>query len=297
VGSLAELLLRAMQTGALYALIALGLNVVFASTNVFSFAHGDIVMVGGMLGAVLLTAGHLPTVVALAVVVILCGGIGGLTEVIAVRPTARLKATSAWVLSTLGAAIIIRTTTTVFVTREPGSLPTRTFPDFWPGPPTFRIGSTTVSMARLMLIPTAILVTLGLLLFMRRTSIGRALGAVADDRQAARMRGLPVNQLALLSFVIGGCLAAIAGFAAGPVTQASVEVGLALTLKGFIAAAIGGIPELGGALAGGFVLALAEQFAVTYGDSHLEGPISLLVLIVVLLVRPQGILGREVRTV
>lgn len=111
------------------------------------------------------------------------------------------------------------------------------------------------------------------------------------------MHGLPVAKISMVAFGIGGAIAGLAGFAAGPVTQASVGVGLALTLKGFIAAAIGGIPYISGALAGGAVLGIAEQYAVSYGDSQFQAPAALAVLLIVLMLRPQGLVGKEVRKV
>lgn len=294
---LIDTVLRGLQSGALYALIAIGLNLVFATTNVFNFAHGELVMLGAMAGVLLWTSAHVPVAVALLLVLVLTGVLAGLTEVVAVRPGIRAQAASVWVLSTFGVAIIIQTATTILVTAEPGAPPSRPFPNFWPGPETVAIGALTVSVPRLMMLPVALLVAGAVIWFLRSTATGRGLGAVADDREAAAMRGLPVARLSVIAFAMGGCIAGLAGFLAGPITQASVEVGLALTLKGFMAAAIGGIPHIGGALVGGLVLGVAEQLAVTYGDSQLQAPVALLVVLTILVLRPQGLVGHQVRTV
>jgi branched-chain amino acid transport system permease protein len=294
---LLDTLLRGLQTGAIYGLVALGLNVVFAATNVFNFAHGELVMLGAMAGVLLWTEADVPLVPAFLLALLITGLLAALTEIVAVRPAVRFQAASVWVLSTFGMAIVIQTLTTIVVTAEPGSPPSRPFPSFWPGPESLQLGSLTVSVPRLMMIPAVLVVTGALVWFMRATATGRGLGAVADDREAAQMRGLPVARLAVTAFVIGGLVAGFAGFLAGPITQASVDTGLALTLKGFMAAAIGGIPHLGGALAGGMLLGIVEQAAVTYGDSQLQAPVALVVVLLVLLVRPQGLVGRQVRVV
>lgn len=292
-----ETLIRGAQAGSIYALVAMGLNIVFATTNVFNFAHGELVMIGALAGVLLWTEAGWPVFVALVAVVILAGILGGVTEVVAVRPAVKSSAASVWVLATFGMAIVLQTTTTMWLTREPGTPPSRPFPSFWPGPGHIDVLGLHLSVARIVLIPLAIAVAFGLIWLLRSTSLGRGLGAVADDRDAAALRGLPVSRLAVTAFVLGGGIAGFAGFVAGPVTGASVDTGLALTLSGFMAAAIGGIPHIGGALIGGLVLGTVEQVAVTYGDSQLQAPVSLAAVLIVLMLRPQGIVGRQVRVV
>ncbi len=294
---LLEALIRGAQTGSIYAMVAIGLNIVFATTNVFNFAHGELVMIGALAGVLLWIEAGWPVLAALAAVVVLAGVLGGVTEVIAVRPAVRLQAASVWVLATFGMAIVLQTATTMWVTREPGTPPSRPFPSFWPGPERFEVLGLQLSVSRLALIPLALLVAAGLVWLLRYTALGRGLGAVSDDRDAAALRGLPVSRLAVSAFVIGGAIAGFAGFVAGPVTGASVDTGLALTLSGFMAAAIGGIPHIGGALVGGLLLGVVEQVAVTYGASQLQAPVALAAVLIVLMIRPQGILGKQVRVV
>jgi branched-chain amino acid transport system permease protein len=294
---LLDTLIRGLQSGAIYALVAVGLNVVFATTNVFNFAHGELVMLGGIAGVLLWTSVGFPVVLALLGAVALAALLAAVTELVAVRPAVASRAASVWVLSTFGFAIVIQTVTTIVVTADPGSPPSRPFPNFWPGPESLAIGELTTSTPRLAMVPAALLVAGTLMWFLRSTETGRGLGAVADDREAALMRGLPVGRLSLIAFALGGAIAGLAGFLAGPVTQASVDVGLALTLKGFMAAAIGGIPHIGGALVGGLLLGVVEQAAVSYGDSQLQAPAALAVLLVILVLRPQGLVGKQVRVV
>ncbi len=290
-----DAIVRGIQTGAVYALVGLGLNIIFSATGVFNFAQGEMVMVGGLLGVSLWVSHDLPLLLALLIVVIVAGGIGGATELVAVRSTARNREATLWMLSTLGVAIIVRSLTTLAATKDNSEAGTRAFPNYVHWKP-FEIGKLLIIPQRAILVPIAVAVTLLVWGVFRRTLWGRGLSAMAFDREGAAMRGLPVGWLSVLAFVLGGAIAGFGGFVAGPVTQASVGIGFGLTLRAFIAAAIGGIPELWGPLLGGIVLGMGEQFTVTYLDASLQSVVSLGLLLVVLLFRPHGLIGRQVRT-
>ncbi len=290
-----DAVVRGVQVGAIYALVGLGLNIIFSATGVFNFAQGEMVMVGGLFGVSLWQSHELPLVLALLLVMVTCGAIGGATELVAVRGTARSARRRCGCCRRWGWRSSSRPSPTwrpPRTTRRPG---TRAFPDYihWDS---FYLGDLQIVPKRAILVPIAIVVTLLVWLVFRRTLWGRGLSAMAFDREGAAMRGLPVGRLAVLSFVLGGAIAGFAGFMAGPVTQASVTIGFGLTLRAFVAATIGGIPELWGPLLGGIVLGLGEQFTVAYLDASLEKVVSLALLLVVLLLRPHGILGRQVRT-
>jgi branched-chain amino acid transport system permease protein len=160
----------------------------------------------------------------------------------------------------------------------------------------FSIGKELIIPQRAMLFPIALGLTALISLCFSRTLWGRALSAMRFDREGAAMRGVPVGRLAVLAFVLGGAVAGFGGFVAGPITQASVNLGFTVTLQGFIAATIGGIPELWGPLLGGILLGLAVQFTSVYWNAAYTNLVSLALLLGVLLVRPNGILGRTVRT-
>jgi branched-chain amino acid transport system permease protein len=292
---LASALLRGLQTGSIYAIVGLGLNVIFAATGVFNFAQGELVMVGAMLGVTLWAAAGLPLGLALVVVVLATAAIGALTEVLAVRRLSRQRDATLWMLSTLGVAIIIRSSATLLATRDGGQNAQRSFPNYIEAGP-WHLGQLSVVPQRAVLIPIAVLLTLAVWTWFRRARWGRGLLAMAADREGAAMRGLPVGTLAVVAFALGGLIAGFGGFVGGPVTQASTEMGFTLTLSAFIAATIGGIPHLWGPLVGGAVLGIGQQLTATYLGSELQVPISLALLLVVLALRPQGVLGREVRT-
>jgi branched-chain amino acid transport system permease protein len=287
-------LLRGLQVGSVYAIVGLGLNVIFAATGVFNFAQGELVMVGGMLGVSLWVADGFPLGVALLLVVIVTSGIGALTEILAIRRLASQRDATLWMLSTLGVAIVVRSTATLLATRTGGEFAQRNFPNYIKAQP-WHWGQLLVIPQRAFLIVVAVVLTSVTAVWFRKARWGRGLLALAADREAAAMRGLPVGALAILAFAIGGLIAGLGGFLGGPVTQASTTLGFGLTLNAFIAATIGGIPNLWGPLLGGAVLGIGQELTAQYLDAELQTPISLGILLVVLALRPQGVLGRQVR--
>jgi branched-chain amino acid transport system permease protein len=292
-----DTVIRGVQTGSVYALVGLGINIIFGATGVFNFAQGDMVMVGAVLGVTLWTATGLAFPLAILLVVGVAAAIGAATEIVAVRGTARFKqATVLWVISTLGVSIIIQAIAAHLV-QESGEHANGTinFPPYVPWGP-FHLGDLLITPQRAMLFPIAIVLTLIISLFFRRTLWGRALSAMAFDREGAAMRGIPVGWMAVVAFGLGGAVAGFGGFAAGPITQASVNLGFTVTLQGFIAATIGGIPKIWGPLIGGVILGLVVQFTTAYWDAAYINVVSLIVLLSVLLIKPNGILGRATRT-
>ena len=292
-----DTVIRGVQTGSVYALVGLGINIIFGATGVFNFAQGDMVMVGAVLGVTLWTATGLAFPLAMLLVVGVAAAIGATTEIVAVRGTSRFKqATVLWVISTLGVSIIIQAIAADLVGRS-GEHPNGTinFPPYVPWGP-FHLGDLLITPQRAILFPIALLLTFVVSVFFRRTLWGRALSAMAFDREGAAMRGIPVGWMAVLAFGLGGAIAGIGGFAAGPITQASVNLGFTVTLQGFIAATIGGIPKIWGALVGGVLLGLVVQFTTAYLDASYINLVSLGVLLLVLLIKPNGILGRATRT-
>jgi branched-subunit amino acid ABC-type transport system permease component len=293
---LIEALYRGVCSGSLFALLALGLNLPYATTRTFNFAHGQMMVVGSMGGVLLWTSVGLPVLAAAAVIVAGAALLGAVTERLAVRPLGDARDSAGWVLSTFGVLIVVGACLTIVVTRDPGATDTRYFPPFLPFADAWDAGGVDVEPHRLLLVVALAIVAAGLWAFQHRTRTGRALGAVADDREGALLRGLPVGRLAMTSYAIGAGIAALAGFVAGPVTQASLSGGFGLTLSAFIAATVGGIPTMAGAIVGGLVLGVVQQLTVVYADAQLQSATSLALLLGVLLVRPDGLFGRRARS-
>lgn len=283
----ANVIVVGIATGAIYALLAVGYNVIFATTGVLNFAHGELFMVGTMTAAVLLTDRGWPVLAAALAALVIGAVLAALTERIAVRPaTAKGRGAMGWVLSTLGVAIVIRSGVALWLGSD-----TRAVDPFIPGEPIVW-GDIRISPTQLSLVIAAVLITIAAVAFYRRSRWGQALGAVAQDADAAVLRGIPVGALSALSFALGGALAAGAGFLASPLTGAFPSIGFALALKGFIAAALGGIPEIRGALAGGLALGVIEAACIEWLGAGYRDAGVFVALLAILAVRPAGMFGR-----
>lgn len=288
VAHLSEFLTAGLTAGAIYALIAYGYNVVFATSGVLNFAHGQIFMVGMMLGAVLYGAAGLPILLVVAVVV-LAGAVLGLAEEwVAIRPLRR-RASGAmgWVLSTLGVSIVLQSAFSLAFGPQLRAIPPLT------GVDPFRVRGVLVDPGSLLVIGVALVVGVALHLFYERTLLGRTLGAVNQDADAAAVRGIPVSAMTALAFVIGSALASLTGLLAGSLSAASPSVGLEYGLKGFVVAAAGGVPSIKGAVIAGLAIGLLEQAAAVYIGSGYRNAVVFVALLVVLMRRPAGLFGAQ----
>jgi branched-chain amino acid transport system permease protein len=287
---LADTVIRGAQVGSIYGLVGLGLSIVYSATGVFNIAHGDLVMVGALLGLMLWHKMAVQFLLALVLVMAVTGTMGAATELVAVRGIARSRQSAvSWVISTLAVSIIIEAGTGFYL--RPGAFPPYIH---WHS---FQIGQELIIPQRFVLIPIAFSVTAVVAFWSDRTLWGRAMAAMSSDREGAAMRGIPVVRFAVGAFVLGGMIAGLAGFVAGPITQASFVVAIPSTLQGFVAATIGGITRVWGPVIGGVVLGLALQFTTVYWNSAFANVVELGLLLLVLLARPEGLLGRRFRAV
>jgi branched-chain amino acid transport system permease protein len=281
---------RGLQVGSIYAMVGLGLAIIFTSTGVLNFAQGDFVMVGTLLGLTLWFRMGWPFVVAAIAVVAVGAALGGATEIVAVRrPLRRHQSSIAWVISTLAVSLIIEAGVRYYL--RAGS-----FPAYIPWRP-FRIGSHVLVPQRLVMVPIAVAMTAVVAIWMARSRWGRALRAIAFDREGAAMRGIPVGVVSVVAFALGGAVAGLGGMLAGPVTQASYSLGIPSTLQGFVAATVGGITHPWGPLVGGLLLGVTLQFTTAYWDASYANVVELILLLGVLVIRPVGVLGTRLRSV
>lgn len=282
-----NLVVPGLTAGAIYALLAMGYNVIFATTGVLNFAHGEMFMVGTMVGVFFYASLDWPVVPALLVTVLVTGALGVAEERLAIRPaTKKGHSAMGWVLSSLGVAIVLRSGFALMMGPD-----FRAFPDIFSGTP-MDIGGVLVSQRQIALVVIALAVAVVFDRFYRRTMLGRALGAVAQDSEAASLRGLPVSNLSALSFAIGSALAGLTGFIAAPIVGAFPTVGFAFALKGFVAAAVGGIPEIRGAIVGGLLLGLVESFGGDIFGAGYRDAVVFATLLIILGLRPAGLFGR-----
>ncbi|WP_116996713.1 branched-chain amino acid ABC transporter permease [Desertimonas flava] len=299
-----NLIIAGLCQGAVYAALGMGYNIIFATTHVMNFAQGEMFMAGGMLGALFVVSFGLPLYVAFPLVILATGLIGAVEERLAVRPALRRTARSGgglssqhgWLLSTLGAAIILRSAFSLTMGSDVRRMPPIIDPDFWG---VSEIGGLRLEPQRLLLLASAIAAALSLGAFYSRRLAGQALMAIAQDREAARLRAIPVERYSMFAFALGSALAGAFGFITAPITSAFATIGLLFALKGFIACAVGGIPSIRGTLVGGLLLGVVESAGadiIPNGGGYQE-PIVFTVLIVFLVARPGGLTGRAARAV
>jgi branched-chain amino acid transport system permease protein len=286
-------LLAGLTAGSLYALVAVSFNILYRPTNVFNFAQGDLVMLGA-LGAASALGAALPW--GLAALVAL-GGVGVLAlveERIAVAPILRRSATAhGWVITTLAVSLVIAN----LVGHVWGPDPYRVSP-----PPPFTTTTHELLGVRFTSYQLALLVVTVLLVVaierFYRTRAGKAVLAVAEDRDAALLRGIDPDRLSRWSFFLGGAFAGLTGLLAGPLLYASIGLGPLLLLKGFETAAVGGVGDNRGALIAGYVLGVTEAFGAVLLSPGYQQATTFTLLLAILLVRPQGLFGRpEARAV
>lgn len=307
--------INALSIGSLYALMAVGLAMVFGILRLVNFAHGDMMMVAAYIAAFALFA-DLPFPIVLFLMVVGTVIVGLLTERVAYRPIRGATAVAA-LLTSFGVGQVLQNTTllTTRVLQKPVQIAFPA-PAFLSG--AINIGPLTVSRLNIVSLVAGIVLVIGLSYFVTRTKIGLSMRAAAEDLDAARLMGISLNRVIGTAFAIGAALAAVAGLLfATQAGQINPYMGFTPVLKAFVAAVIGGFGSVAGAVLGGFVLGALEVLLVALpgiGDLLPPGPLAeffktflpgtltsyrdafvFIILIIVLLVRPNGILGKPER--
>jgi branched-chain amino acid transport system permease protein len=278
-----------LATGAVFAATALVYNVMFSTSKVLSVTTGHIAMLGGVFGAYAITGLGLPWWVGLAAAIGVGALFGWITDVIAIRRVLARSDEHLWLLSTLAVATMVQQAVGLWWGTEPRPFPRLIPQDFTAG----------IADQKFWLpVALAIVMAIGLEAFYSRTMYGKLFVAMSEDAFAARARGVSTDRIRVASYVLAGALGGIAGFAAGQLTFAYFALGLSLTLNGFIALAVGGLGSNVGALIGGFALGLLNAFASYWFGGEYQQTIAVGLLMVVLLAKPEGLLGsRNVRPV
>ncbi|MCU1617887.1 MAG: branched-chain amino acid transporter permease protein [Frankiales bacterium] len=271
-----------LALGAIYALVALGYNIVFVSSNVFNFAQAQLLMLGTFIafwGSVTL---KLPTVV----VFLLCAVVVGVVAVVEERTAIRLvRGTEGLLVTTVGFATLLDGLTQVIWGGQPLQVP------FFGPSKVLDLLSGNVFPVELVLIGVAVVLALGFVAITRGSMLGIALLAVSEDREAALMRGINVRAVAIGAFAAAGVVAGLLGPLIGPKTFAVATLGSSLALKGFVAMAIGGFGSAPGALIGGFAVGLIESESGRYLGESYSTLMIFLALLLVLLLAPNGLFG------
>lgn len=283
-----QTLVDALTIGALYGLVGVSFNVMYRPTGVLNFAQGDIVLVGAVVAWLVLDVYSLPWLLALVAVLAAGAIFGVIEERIAIWPVLRRSPTAhGWVLSTLAVSILVQNAMGITLSDEPRIV--RPAPGLSVHPS--HIGPLAISTYQVAVWGSALLVV-GLLWLFYRSRHGRAVLALAEDRDAALLRGVRAGRLIVFSFALGAAVASLAGLVAAPITFAAVSISPLFIIKGFEAAAIGGIGDDRGALVGGVILGTVEAFAAQFLNAGFRDAASFLTFMVVLLIWPLGLFGR-----
>lgn len=279
-----QLLVAGIGTGSIYALIALGFNVVFKSTGAMNFAQGEWVVMGGMISA-LLFATFNSTALACLVALVIVTIVGILSERIVIWPLRRPNPLLI-TMTSIGLAICTRSLVMMFLGKKPVG-----YPGF-SKISTVVLGGVTIQVQTLWIVGLTIVFLAVMHLFFERSVLGKALRAAAADRDAAALVGVKVETMVMVSFAIAAFAGALAGAVITPLTLASYDQGVMFGFKGFSAAMLGGIGSLPGAVIGGLTLGLLEAFGSFYISSDFKDAIAFAVLLLILFVRPSGFIGR-----
>jgi branched-chain amino acid transport system permease protein len=273
-------LLSGLTVGFVYALVGMGFTVIYNSSGIINFAQGEFVMAGGMV-MVFLLAGGIPMMPAFGLAIILTAILGiGLWKLI---DLSRDSSQVSLIILTLGYAIFLRGLTEVVLDKELHTMPS------FVGDEAFEIFGAILSYQALLIIVVSLLIVVSLWLFFRKTRTGKAMIAVSDNIESARLMGINIRTILMLNFAISASIAAIGGILLTPIASTNYEVGIMLGLKGFAAAIIGGLSNPFGAVLGGLILGLIEAIVAGYLSSEYKDAVAFVIMLLILFVRPGGI--------
>ena len=283
--------INGISLGSIYALIALGYTMVYGIIKLINFAHSDVYMVGAYVGYFSMTTLHLGFFPALLFAMLVSTLLGVVIEKIAYKPL-RNATRIAVLITAIGVSLFLEYGTMFFVTASVRSYPAMT--GLLAG--SFKVGNIVISMQQILIVVTTVILMILLQFIVKKTRIGKAMRAVSLDQDAAELMGINVNTTISFTFALGSALAGAAGVLVG-VYYNSINplMGVLPGLKAFIAAVFGGIGIIPGAMIGGYFIGAVEVFVSGYGNSMYRDAIVFAILIIILIVKPTGLLGKNTR--
>ena len=284
--------INGLSLGSVYAIIALGYTMVYGIAKMLNFAHGDVIMIGAYVALLSMTQSGMSQVVAIILSMVVCTVLGILVEKIAYRPLRNASSSLAVLITAIGVSYLLQNIALLVFGAN-----AQTFPSVvkWEGL-SLAGGKLKISGETIITIVVCIIIMILLMLFVQKTKPGQAMRAVSEDRGAAQLMGINVNSTISLTFAIGSGLAAIAGvLLCSAYPSVTPYTGAMPGIKAFVAAVFGGIGSIPGALIGGLLLGVIEILAKAYISSQMADAIVFAVLIIVLLVKPTGLLGKKIQ--
>ncbi|MBS4868473.1 MAG: branched-chain amino acid ABC transporter permease [Anaerotignaceae bacterium] len=279
--------INGLSLGSVYALMALGYTMVYGIAKMLNFAHGDIIMVGAYTVSVVCTTMGLSPVIAVIASAVICTVLGVTIEKIAYKPL-RSASPLAVLITAIGVSFFLQSVALLIFGSNAKKVPPVVSIN------SIKVGNVDLSGIAVIVIGVTILIMIGLSLFINCTKIGKAMLAVSEDKGAAELMGINVNATISLTFAIGSALAAVAGVLfVSSYGYVDPYTGALPGIKAFVAAVLGGIGSIPGAMLGGVILGVIESLSKAYISTNLSDAIVFGVLIVVLLVKPTGILGKK----
>ncbi|MEF2764337.1 MAG: branched-chain amino acid ABC transporter permease [Mediterraneibacter sp.] len=285
-------LVNGLSLGSVYAIIALGYTMVYGIAKMLNFAHGDIIMVGAYIALLSMTQAGMPPAAAVLAAVVVCTVLGVMIERIAYKPLRNASSSLAVLITAIGVSYLLQNLALLIFGANP-----QTFSSVitWKGI-TLAGGSLSISGVTIVTIAVCIVIMIALVAFVQKTKPGQAMRAVSEDKGAAQLMGINVNGTIALTFAIGSALAAIAGvLLCSAYPSLTPYTGAMPGIKAFVAAVFGGIGSIQGAFIGGLLLGIIEILGRAYISSQMADALVFAVLIIVLLVKPTGLLGKQIQ--
>lgn len=288
---LIEQLINGITLGSIYAIVALGFTLVFGVLGIINMAHGEIFMVGAFVGVMTTSVLGWPLWISFLASIVVTGILGYLLELLSLRPLRGKKGVShlAPLISTIGVSIILENLSHHLF--GAGNQPFRAaFAEI-----RFEVGSITIYLVQIVIFVISIALMIGLSVWLSKTKAGKALRATAENLETASILGVDTKKIITLTVIIASAMGGIAGILVGMAfNSVSPQMGLSIGLKGLAIIILGGMGNVKGAMAGGLILGLSETLLVAFGDSGYRDAIAFIMIILILLIRPQGLFGSKI---
>ena len=287
--NLLQQLINGVSLGSIYALIALGYTMVYGIIKLINFAHGDLYMVGAYVGYTMIQTVGLSLIPAIIISMLFTAILGVIIEKVAYKPL-RGATRIATLITAIGVSYLLHKVMMYLLGAERRAFPISVSKQI------YRFGEITVSSQQIMIIVTTVVLMVALQIIVKYTKMGKAMRAVSTDMEAAQLMGINIDNVISFTFVLGSALAGAAGVLVG-IYYNSIDplMGVAPGLKAFVAAVFGGIGIIPGAMVGGYLIGIIETIVSAFGGSMFKDAVVYLILIIILIVKPSGLLGKNIK--